>query len=121
GIGRALQNQKQFDQAVAQYGIVINETASEIAAKAQYQLAMCRVEQRRLPEATTALLAVPFTYDYPEWSATALLEAARVFGDMNQPAQTRRLLERVLKDYPGSEWAKAAQVHLTQMQTGAGK
>lgn len=31
------------------------------------------------PEAADALLVVPFTYDYPEWSAVSLLEASRVF------------------------------------------
>ncbi|MFO0871560.1 MAG: tetratricopeptide repeat protein [Pirellulales bacterium] len=118
GIAWALQNQKQYDQAAQHYLLVTNETAAEVAAKAQYQLALCRVEQRRLPEAATALLVVPFTYDYPEWSATALLEAARVFQEMQQVPQARRLLERVLKDYPDSDWAKAAQQRLTQMQTG---
>ena len=37
---------------------------------------------------------------------------------MQQGSQARRLFERVLKDYPDSDWAKAAQVRLTQMQTG---
>lgn len=118
GIAWALQNQKQFDQAAQQYQLIINETATEVAAKAQYQMAMCRVEQRRLPEAANALLVVPFTYDYPEWSATAILEAGKVFQEMQQGSQARRLFERVLKDYPDSDWAKAAQVRLTQMQTG---
>lgn len=118
GIAWSLQNQKQFDQAAQQYQQVIQETATEIAARAQYQLAMCRVEQRRLPEAVNGLLVVPFTYDYPEWSATALLEAGKVLMELKQAPQARRLYERVLKDYPNSDWAKAAQERLTAMQTG---
>ncbi|MBC8117058.1 MAG: tetratricopeptide repeat protein, partial [Candidatus Saccharimonas sp.] len=69
-------------------------------------------EQKRLPEAANALLVVPFTYDYPEWSAVALLEAARIFQEMQQPQQAVRLLEKVVKEYPNSEWAKAAQQRL---------
>jgi TolA-binding protein len=118
-IGWAYQNQKQFDPAAAAYQLVINETATEVAAKAQYQLALCRLEQKRLPEAINALLVVPFTYDYPEWSAISMLEAARIFQDLNQPPQARRLLERVVREFPNTEWAKSAQQRLTQLQTGA--
>lgn len=118
GIAWSLQNQKQFDQAAQQYQLVIQETAAEIAARAQYQLAMCRVEQRRLPEAVNGLLVVPFTYDYPEWSATALLEAGKVLIELKQTPQARRLYERVLKDFPNSDWAKTAQERLTALQTG---
>lgn len=121
GAGWAAQNQKQFDHAANLYQQVINETAAEIAAKSQYQLAMCRLEQKRLPEAATALLVVPFTYDYPDWSAIALLEASRVFQDMNQPQQSRRLLERVAKDYPNTDWAKTAQERLAALQAAAAK
>ena len=42
----------------------------------------------------------------------SLLEASRVFQDMNQPEQTTRLLQRVLKDFPDTEWAKTAQQRL---------
>ncbi|MEK6262692.1 MAG: tetratricopeptide repeat protein [Planctomycetota bacterium] len=112
GVAWAWQNQKQFDNAANTYQQVINETATEIAAKSQYQLALCRIEQKRLPEAANALLVVPFTYDYPEWSAVALLEAARIFQEMQQPQQAVRLLEKVVKEYPNSEWAKAAQQRL---------
>lgn len=118
GVGWAWQNQKQFDQAANAYGQVINETASEVAAKSQFQLALCRREQKRLPEAANALLVVPFTYDYPQWNALALLEASRVFQEMQQPQQATRLLERVLKDYPDTKWAKTAQQVLTELQTG---
>lgn len=119
GVGWAWQNLKQYDQAANAYQIVINETASEVAAKSQYQMALCRVEQKRLPEAANALLVVPFTYDYPEWSAVALLEASRVFQEMQQPKQAIRLLEKVIKDYPDTEWAKAAKERLTGLPVAA--
>jgi cellulose synthase operon protein C len=112
GVAWAWQNLKQFDNAANTYQQVINETATEVAAKSQYQMALCRLEQKRLPEAANALLVVPFTYDYPEWSAVALLEAARVFQEMQQPQQAARLLDKVIKDYPDTEWAKAAKERL---------
>jgi TolA-binding protein len=119
GVAWAWQNLKQFDNAANAYQQVINETATEVAAKSQYQLALCRLEQKRLPEAANALLVVPFTYDYPEWSAVALLEASRVFQEMQQPKQAVRLLEKVIKDYPDTEWAKAAQQRLAGLPVAA--
>jgi TolA-binding protein len=112
GMGWAWQNLKQYDNAVNAYTQVANDTATELGAKAQLQVGLCRLEQKRLPEAATALLVVPFTYDYPELSAVALVEAARAFAELKQPDQARRLLERVVKDYPDSQWAKVAKERL---------
>jgi TolA-binding protein len=116
GMAFAWQNQKQLDQAANTYQQVTNETSTEIAAKAQLQLALCRVEQKRYPEATTALLTVPYTYDYPQWSSAALLEAARLLVEQQQPKPAGKLLEKVIKDYPDTDWSKAAQQRLTELQ-----
>jgi TolA-binding protein len=120
GIGWALQSQKQHDPAVGIYTQVIRETAGEVAAKAQLQIGLCRRDQKRMPEAALALLVVPFTYDYPEWSAAALYEAARVFNDMQPPdkEQASALLKRLLKDYPESSWAKPAREQLEGTKKG---
>jgi TolA-binding protein len=114
GVGWAFQNQKQYDPAIGVYTQVTRETAAEMAAKAQLQIGLCRRDQKRLPEAALALLVVPFTYDYPEWSAAALYEAARIFKDMQPPdkEQASALLKRLLKDYPESPWAKPAREQL---------
>jgi TolA-binding protein len=112
GIGWAWQNQKQYDQAVAAYEQVTANTAAEIAAKAQLQIGLCRLEQKRYPEATAALLVVPFTYDYPEYSAIALCEAARAFQEAKQPDQAVKLWQRVIKDHPQSKWAEVARQRL---------
>lgn len=116
GIGWAYQNQKQFDQAVNTYMQVTQAVATELAAKAQMQIGLCRLEQKRYPEATTALLVVPFTYDYPEWNAAALSEAARAFTELKQPEQAEKLLRRVLKDHPDSKWAEVARKRLEALK-----
>src|SRR5207237_7349293 len=112
GMGWALQNLKKQDDAVNMYGQVTANTATEIAAKAQLQIGLCRMEQKRYPEATTALLVVPFTYDYPELSAVALIEAARTFSELKQEDQAAKLLQRVIKDHPESKWAEVARERL---------
>jgi TolA-binding protein len=116
GIGWALQNQHQFDAAVQNYTQVVNATASDLGAKAQLQIGLCRLEQKRFGEATTALLAVPFTYDHPELNPIALCEAARSLIEAKQPDQAEKLLQRVVRDYPQSEWAKVARERLDGMK-----
>ncbi len=118
GVGWAFQNQQQFDQAVNAYAQVTNLTASELGARAQMNIGLCRLTQKRYPEATTALLVVPFTYDYPQLSALSLLEAARAFAENKQPDQAARLLQRILRDHPDTEQAEAARKRLEELKKG---
>jgi len=115
GMGWALQQQKQYDQAVNFYSQVTARTATAAAAKSQLQIGLCRLEQKRYQEAANALLVVPFTYDYPELSAAALLEAARALSALKQNDQAGRILERVIRDYPTSPWAEAARERLREL------
>ena len=82
-----MQNQGRYDDAVNLYTQVAAATATELGAKAQLNIGQCRLAQKRYPEATTALLVVPFTYDYPDLSALALMEAARGFAENKQADQ----------------------------------
>jgi TolA-binding protein len=116
GVGWALQNAGQFDPAVHWYSQVIAATTTELAAKAHLQIGLCRLEQKRFGDAAASLLVVPYTFDYPEISATALCEAARALSEDKKPEQAERLLRKVVKDYPTSEWAKIAQDRLTKLK-----
>ena len=116
GIGWAYQNQGQFDNAVNAYNQVVNNVATELAARAQLNIGLCRLAQKRYAEASTALLVVPFTYDYPQLSALALVEAARALSENKQIEQAIKLLERVLRDHPDSESAEAARKRLAELK-----
>jgi len=116
GIGWAYQNQGQHDNAVNAYNQVVNNVATELAARAQLNIGLCRLAQKRYPEASTALLVVPFTYDYPHICALSLVEAARAFAENKQPEQAVKLLERVLRDHPESESAEAARKRLAELK-----
>jgi TolA-binding protein len=118
GMAWAFQNEKQYDQAVNFYSQVAAGTSTELGAKAQLQIGLCRLEQKRFPEASAALLVVPFTYDYPELSAIALCEAARSLVEEKKPDQAEKLLQRVIKDHPQSEWAKVAKERLEALKKG---
>ncbi len=116
GIGWAYQNQGQYDNAVNAYKQVVNNVATELAARAQLNIGLCRLAQKRYAEAGNALLVVPFTYDYPHLSALALVEAARAFAENKQPDQAIKLLERVLRDHPESDCAEAARKRLAELK-----
>jgi len=62
-----------------------------------------------------ALLVVPVTYDYPELSALALLEAARALSENKQAGQAVKLLRRVMADHAGTAHAEAAKKRLTDL------
>jgi predicted negative regulator of RcsB-dependent stress response len=118
GIGWAYQNKKESDNAVNAYVQVTAATVTEVAAKAQLQIGLCRLEQKRPADAAKELLVVPFTYDYPEWSAVALCEAARAFTELKQTDHAERLLKRVIRDHPQSQWAKVAKDRLVELKKG---
>jgi TolA-binding protein len=115
GIGWAWQNQKQYDQAVNMYNQVIAATAAEVAARAQLNIGLCRLEQKQYVESANAFLIVSTTYDYPELTAAALTEAARAYTALKEHAKAERLLRRVLKDHPKSRWAEVAQERLKEV------
>lgn len=117
GIAWALQTQGKLDEAIGAYQQVIAATQSETAAKAQLQIGQCRLAQKKYADAAAAFLVVPYTYDYPELSFAALLEAARAFAEDGKPDQAEKVLRKVLKDAPkDSEWAKAAQERLGKLK-----
>jgi TolA-binding protein len=116
GIGWAHQNKNEFDQAVNAYNQVTAATASELGARAQLNIGICRLSQKKYAEASTALLVIPFTYDYPDLSALALLEAARAMAEDKQRDKAISLLKRLLRDHPDSESAKAAKERLVELE-----
>jgi TolA-binding protein len=116
GAAWACQNLGQHDNAVTWYTQVTEATATELAARAQLNIGLCRLAQQRYAEASAALLIVPLTYDYPRLNALALLEAARALAADKQPEQAARLLERVLRDHPGTPEAEAAAQRLAGLK-----
>jgi TolA-binding protein len=117
GLGWVLQNQSKYDEAVTQYQAVISATTAEVAARAQTQIGLCRLAQKKYGDAAAALMLVPYTYDYPEVGYAAVLEAARAYEEAKQPADAERILTKLLKDAPaGSGWAKSAKDRLEKLR-----
>jgi cellulose synthase operon protein C len=117
GLGLVQQAKGQHDEAVKAFEAVIAATQSEVAAKAQLQIGQCRMSQKKPADAAKAFLLVTYTYDYPELTFAALLEAARAFEEDKQPAEAEKLLNKVIKDAPtDGEWQKAAKERLAKLK-----
>lgn len=112
----ALQMMKQLDPAIHHYAEVVKRTVSIHGARAQLQIGLCRLEQKNWAEAAKALLAVPYTYDYPELNGVALCQAAQACVGLNRPEEAAKLWARVVKEHPGTEWAKAAEQGLAAIK-----
>lgn len=109
GMAWAWQQQKNYDQAVNVYGQIVARTATDLGAKSQLQIGLCRLEQKRWQDAVNALLVVPTTYDYPELTAAALLESSRAYRELKQLDQANKLLDRLQREFTGTPWAEAAK------------
>jgi len=116
GMGWAHQNKKEYDAAVNAYNQVTAAVTTELGARAQLNIGLCRLEQKRYAEASTALLVLPFTYDYPDLSAVALLEAARALAAAKERDKAISLLQRLLRDHPDSPSAEAARQRLEELR-----
>ena len=90
----------------------MSRSATELAARSQFQIGACRMAQKRYNDAANAFLVVPTTYDYPELSAAALLEAAEAYRESGVRDQSTRLLERVVREYSGTPFADLAKERL---------
>jgi cellulose synthase operon protein C len=112
GMGWALQQQKNYDGAANVYSQVVARTATDLAAKSQLQIGLCRMEQKRYLDAANAFLVIPSTYDYPELRAAALLEAGKAYLALNQREQANRQFERIVREFPNTPWADAAKEKL---------
>jgi TolA-binding protein len=118
GIGWALENRKQFDDARKSYQKVIASTNGATAARAQFQIGETFLAQGQFDKAVPALLAVDDVYKYADWSARALFEAGRAFEQLKQPDQARKQYTEVVNKYKDAPEAGMARERLKSM-TGA--
>jgi TolA-binding protein len=116
GLAWVLQKQGNLDEASSLYKQVVDRTASDLAAKALFQIGTIRMEQKRYPEAAFTFLTIPNTYGYAEYSGYALLKAGEAFREANNREQMVRAFERVINEYPNSDLAVEARERLTKKQ-----
>ena len=100
GQGWALQNQGRYDEAVALYEQVTEETQTETAAKARFMIGECLFAQKQHKDASRHFLKAAFTYNHREWSAMAWFEAARCFEVLRDTEQAASCYRSLIEKYP---------------------
>ena len=100
GLGFALQNQNQLDQAIQVYEQVTKETNTETAAKARFMMGECAFAQKKYDVAWQHFLEAALGYPYPEWQALGQFEAGRCFIELQMPDKARESLQTVIDKFP---------------------
>lgn len=120
-LGQALQAQNQLDAAIQTYTEVVTGTTDEVAARAQFQIGMCRLQNKLYTTAGFDFLKVFHTYNYPEWSAAALLKCAECAVADKNLDKAEKYLRRLLKEFPDSQQVEAAKERLAFIEAEEAK
>ncbi len=115
GLGWALENQKQYEQARTWYTKVIDANNTETAARSQFQLGETFLKEGKFEEAARELLKVELVYDYPEWSARALYEAGQAFEQMKDLDQAKAHYQKVVTKYKDRPIAETCRKRLASL------
>lgn len=123
-LGRAYKSQAKFDEARAVFKQVIddpNGERTETAAKAQLMIAETYYNQQNYKAALENYLKVDILYDFPEWQAPALFQAAacdEALGDWTKVVQD---YDALIAKFPKSQWAEMAKTRLEKAKQNAKK
>jgi len=116
-MGWALENRKEFPQAIEQYRKVIARNKNDvISARAQFQIGECLFVSNKLDEAITELIRVETKYSFPEWSAKALLELGRIREVQKDEDEAIKRYNEVIERFPKSAAATVAKSLLRKLQ-----
>lgn len=121
-IGRCQANLGDFDEARAAYRRAVESKTgekTETAAMAQWMIGETYMHQKNYEAALREYLRVEILYDYPTWQAAALLQAGKCHEALGEWSQASELYNRIIKNYPQTEFAKDAGDRLKSAQTAA--
>ena len=113
--GRALQSMAppEFDKAREAYSAVISaRKGGDLAARAQFMRGETYFLQKNYREALREFLKADILYDAPSWQAAALLEAGKVYEQLDQWADAAETYERLRSKFPTDPNATQAQTRL---------
>ncbi|MBI1904174.1 MAG: tetratricopeptide repeat protein [Planctomycetia bacterium] len=121
-VGRSLAGLGRFREAREAYERVlrsVQDGKTETAAMAQWMIGETYFHQRDYEAALRAYLRVEPLFDYPQWQAAALLQAAKCYEQLQRPAQAKGLYERIVKEFAGTQYRPEAEERLRSTRTPA--
>ena len=117
-IGRCLATRADFQGAREAYLKVIRSpegAKTETAAMAQWMIGETFFHQKDFATALREYLKVEILYDFPTWRAAALLQAGKCRELLGEPKEAHKLYTRLMKEYPGTRFAKDAARKMGEM------
>lgn len=103
---------KRYSEAYDAYTTAVTSFPGSLTPAMQMRRVLAASESRRLPEATTALAAMPTSAG--ELRAQAMFNLAQTYGYAKQWAQARSIADELHRTFPGSSWSVRAFAQLGQ-------
>jgi TolA-binding protein len=116
GLGWALQNQEKYPAAIKSLErAVVGVFRDDVGARAQFLLGECYLEQENYNKAIIEFSKVETLYLFPKWQSMAAYEMAQALLRQDDRAGARRHFQRLVKSYPDTPAATAAQSALKRL------
>ncbi len=117
---RVCMSQANFENARTFLTTVLNDpdaAATQTAAMSQWLVGESWFHQEDYKSAFRAYMLVDSLYDYPQWRALALLQAAKCQDRLNDRDSARKTIERLMASFPESSVKIDAKQFLVQMRS----
>ncbi|QDU40398.1 tol-pal system protein YbgF [Maioricimonas rarisocia] len=124
-LGRSYKNRAMFAEARDAFARVTDsETGrrTETAAKAQFHLAETHLIEKNFDAALREYYKVYTSYQFPEWQAPALFQAARSDEALGNWEGAIKSYEKLVAEFPESQFAKDAvpRLEIARQKVGSG-
>lgn len=117
GLGWAMENQKDYTQAIAAYRLVTaRKTKDALGARSQFQIGECLFATDKLDQAVKEFVLVEATYAMPDWTARAILELGRIREAQDREDDAMDRYREVIKRFGDSAAAGVAKTRLKALQ-----
>ncbi len=115
-LGKALYEEKQYEQARQRFQQAAGMTQTETAAKAQFYLGETYLAEGQARDALKAYLRVVALWSgYTEWAAAAQFEAGKAYLQLDRKDDAREAFQTVTTQYADTKWAQSAKEQLAQL------
>ncbi|MFG0335212.1 MAG: tetratricopeptide repeat protein [Maioricimonas sp. JB049] len=124
-LGRSYKNRAMFAEARDAFARVTNSQTgrrTETAAKAQFHLAETHLIEKDFDAALREYYKVYTSYQFPEWQAPALFQAARSDEALGNWDGAVKSYEKLVAEFPESQFAKDAvpRLEIARQKSGSG-
>lgn len=123
-LGRSYKQQADFPEARAAFERVLNDPVAvrtPTAAKSQFLIAETYFLEENWEQAFLAYQKVYASYNHPEWQSAALLQSGKCDEKLDHWKESVATYERLLNEFPNSEWAAEAKQRLEVARVRAEK